>query len=99
MMVRQSLNIERVVQQQLGGSWSRIGLHTLVSFKGLDLQVGEGALKEAKHACVRCKGQYLYRFETCLCRCGHLAASVCATCMLARTYCALDIWICVHVLC
>ena len=42
MMVRQSLNVERVVQQQLGGSWSRIGLHALVSFKGLELQVGRG---------------------------------------------------------
>ena len=42
MMVRQSLSIKRVVQQQLGGSWSRIGLHTLVSFKGLGLQVGPG---------------------------------------------------------
>ena len=42
MMVRHSLNIEQVVQQQLGGSWSRIGLHTLVSFKGLELRVGHG---------------------------------------------------------
>lgn len=42
MMVRLSLSVERVVQQQLGGSWSRIGLHTLVSFKGVDLQVGRG---------------------------------------------------------